>query len=139
MELHLDIEPGLIRFFLIGWRLLSSMSDRVVEAFRTTYENPETTKWLAPRPWLREEAKTGIRDLQNAVAQRRFGDARDAVIFLSIVFDTTACRAMVPLLDELPRFATVLEGSEDHKQVRWIASLHDVNRIGSLLSGLAIK
>ena len=137
MELHLDIEPGLIRLFLVGWQLLGKMRDRVVGAFSGSYSERATTERLAKSPWLRQEAHSGIRDLQNAVAECRFGDARDAVIFLSIVFDATACRAIAPLFDDLPHLETRVKGSKDSEHVRWIASLTDLNRIGLSLSQLA--
>jgi hypothetical protein len=133
---QLDTEPGLIRPFLLGWQMLNNMRDRVVEAFTASYSKPEIAVRLARSPWLRQEVAIGMRDLQNAVAQRQFGDARDAVIFLSIIFDATACRAIASLFDDLPHLAMFLEGSENNKKIRWIESLADLSRIASSLSQL---
>jgi hypothetical protein len=132
--LKLDMEPGLIRLFLIGWQFLGTLRDRVIAAIEASFTDLESTPRLKNSPWLRNEAKIGIRDLQNAVEQHQFADARDAVIFLSIVFNATACRAIAPLLDHLPHFATMVE--QRNKQPRWIESIADLDQARSLLSRL---
>jgi hypothetical protein len=128
VALKLDREPGLIRPFLIGWQMLDVLRDRVIDAMKASFEDLEASPRLQDFPWLRNEARIGIRDLQNAVLQRRFSDARDAAIFLSIVFDATTCRAIAPLLDYLPHFAAT--------QPRWIESITGLEQVSSLLFNL---
>jgi hypothetical protein len=132
IALKLDTEPGLIRLFLIGWQLLDTLRDRVSDAMEASLTDLETS----PRPknfsWLSNEARIGIRDLRNAVEQHQFADARDAATFLSIIFDATVCRAIAPLLDHLPHFAT----SSNKSQPRWIESMADLDQVNSLLSRL---
>jgi Family of unknown function (DUF6178) len=135
--LKLDGEPGLIRLFLIGWQLLDTLRNRVIGAMKVSLADLETTQRLKTSPWLRNEAQMGIRDLQNAVERHQFADARDAATFLSIVFDATACREIVPLLDHLPHFAPIIEKSENNSQPRWIESIADLDRVSSLLSNLS--
>ena len=132
--LKLDREPGLIRLFLIGWQLLEALRDRVIEAMKVSLADLQTTQRFKISPWLRNEAKIGIRDLQNAVERRQFVDARDAATFLSIVFDATACREIAPLLDHLPHFVSMSEKSRNKSQPRWIESIADLDRVGLLLS-----
>lgn len=90
-----------------------------------------------PRRRVRNEAQIGISDLENAVERHQFSDARDAAIFLSIVFDATACREIAHLLDHLPHFAPIIENSENKSQPRWIESIADLDRVSSLLSNLS--
>ena len=137
LELRLDKEPGLIRLFSIGWQLLDTLRDFVIDAMRASLADLETTQRLKASPWLRSEAQFGIRDLQNAVEQHQFADARDAASFLSIVFDATACRAIAPLLDLLPHFATIVEKSHNRTRPRWIESIADLDQVNSLLSKLS--
>jgi hypothetical protein len=137
VAVKLDIEPGLIRLFSIGWQLLGTLRDRVMDAIRASFVDLETTQRLKNFPWLRNEVQIGIRDLQIAVEQQQFADARDAVIFLSIVFDATACRAIAPLLDHLPHLATITEKSRHKKQPRWLESIADLDHVGSLLTKLS--
>jgi hypothetical protein len=135
--LELDREPGLIRLFLIGWQLLDTLRNRVIDAIKVSLVDLETTQRLKTSPWLRNEVQIGIRDLQNAVERHQFADARDAATFLSIVFDATACREIAPLLDHLPHFAPIIEKSKNQSQPRWIESIADLDRVGSLLSNLS--
>lgn len=132
----LDVEPGLIRLFSIGWQLLGTLRDRVIDAIEASFTDLESTPRLKNSPWLRNEAQIGIRDLQYAVEQHQFANARDAVIFLSIVFDATACRAIAPLLDYLPHFAAIAEQRNNERKPRWIEGLADLDQALSLLSKL---
>jgi hypothetical protein len=135
--LKLDKEPGLIRLFLIGWQLLDTLRNRVIDAMKVSLVEMETTQRLKTSPWLRKEAQIGIRDLQNAVERHQFADARDAATFLSIVFDATACREIATLLDHLPHFAPIIEKSKNKSQPGWIESIADLDRVSSLLSNLS--
>ncbi|MBC7982554.1 MAG: hypothetical protein H7Y02_01740 [Candidatus Obscuribacterales bacterium] len=130
----LQSEPGLVRLFMLGWRALSLTSQHVVQAFELAFASDATLQ-----SWIREEANVGLRDLCAAIDERRFDDARDAVIFLSIAFDTATCRAIVPLLDELPRYSLLMEGGKRPEEARWIESKKDVDRIRSLLAALSLK
>ncbi len=136
IALKLDTEPGLIRHFLIGWQLLGTLRNRVIDAVKTSLADLETSPRLRNSPWLRNEAQIGFRDLQNAVEKHHFTDASDAVTFLSIVFDATACRAITPLLDHLPHLATIVQNESDKNQPRWIESIADLDLVSSLLSRL---
>jgi hypothetical protein len=135
--LKLDREPGLIRLFLIGWQLLEELRNRVIDAMKVSLADLETTQRPKTSLWLRNEAQIGMRDLQNAVERHHFADARDAAIFLSIVFDATACREIAPLLDHLPHFAAILEEGKNKSEPRWIDSIADLDRVSSLLSKLS--
>jgi hypothetical protein len=135
--LKLDKEPGLIRLFLIGWQLLDTLRDRVIDAIKASLVDLETTQQLKSSAWLRNEAQIGIRDLQDAVERHHFADARDAATFLSIVFDATACQQIAPLLDHLPHFAPIIEKSKNKSQTQWIESIADLDRVTSILSNLS--
>jgi hypothetical protein len=127
-ELELASEPGLIRAFLVGWRMLSGIPKLVPEAFSQAMRSPAATDWLKQHWWLEEQARISIQALANAIERREFAAARDAARFLSFAFDSRACGAVVPLLDEVPRFA-----------LDWIESLADINRILGLLENIDIK
>jgi hypothetical protein len=137
LALKLDIEPGLIRLFAIGWQLLSTLPNRVIDAIKASFVDLDTTQRPKNSPWLRNEAQIGIRDLQDAVERHHFADARDATTFLSIVFDATACRAIVPLFDHLPHFLAITGKSSIEKQPRWIESIAELDEVGCLLSKLS--
>jgi Family of unknown function (DUF6178) len=134
--LNLDAEPGLIRPFLIGWHLLHTVRDSVIDAMQTLSIDLESSQRLKNFPWLRNETRIGIRDLRKAVEQQRFADVRDAATFLSIVFDATACRAIAPMLDHLPHFTMTMQNKSKELQPRWIESISDLDQVDSLLSGL---
>jgi hypothetical protein len=129
-DLKLDREPGLIRLFLIGWRLLAALRNRVIDAMKASLAGLETSQRPKTGLWLRNEAQIGIRDLQNAVERHHYADARDAATFLSIVFDAAACQEIVRLLDHLPHF------SKNQSQPRWIESIEDLDQVDVLLSRL---
>jgi hypothetical protein len=131
---ELEREPGLIRSFLRGWSVLSSVRRRVIGTFAAALSQNST---LAP--WLRSEATVGLADLRRAVEDRQFEAAREATIFLSIVFDSRVCRAIAPLFDAIPRFSTLLDGDGSSQQVRWIASKADLQVLERLLDSLRLR
>ncbi|HTE42088.1 MAG TPA: hypothetical protein VK629_14785, partial [Steroidobacteraceae bacterium] len=130
----IENEPGLIRLFALGWNALLSLRGRVMGAFARALSHN-----LRLAPWLQSEATVGLADLRRAVERSRFADAREATIFLSIVFDSEACRAIAPLLDSIPRFSTLLESDEDSQQLRWIATKADLQTIERLLDSLRLR
>jgi len=128
---YLQGEPGLIRVFLFGWCVLRLIPQRAVAALRDAAGDLGS--------WLRDEANVGLGDLQVAVAAANWADAREAAVFLSIAFDTAICRAIGPLLDEIPRYSLLLEGARRPDEARWIASKADLDRIAALLANVAPK
>jgi hypothetical protein len=116
---NLAREPGLIRYFMLGWRALAALRDHVAPAFEAAFERMAAS-------WLRDEVESGLRDLRAALAKRAFAEARECVIFLSIAFDSGACQAITRLLDVIPR-----DGAS-----RWITSTRDLDRIATILDEL---
>jgi hypothetical protein len=131
---RLNVEPGLIRLFMMGWNALQSIPDRAVAACAKALSRDS-----ALPSWLRGEATGGLADLRRAVESRQFEDARDAVVFLSIAFDSRSCRAIALLLDAIPRFSSLLDGAARSEQWRWITTRADMEVIDALLSGLQVK
>jgi hypothetical protein len=84
--------------------------------------------------WLVEQAEVSVADLDNAVSKGDFEAAREAAMALCFVFEPRTCRAIVPLLDELPRLSAV-EG----KTATWIDSLDAFGSAADLLRRLAAK
>jgi hypothetical protein len=128
---HLHGEPGLVRTLLLGWHTLRRIAPGIVAVFEHATTSIDS--------WIREEAVVGLEDLRVAVAQNHWSDARDACVFLTIVFDTATCRAIAPLLDEIPRYSQLLAGSKQPEAVRWITTRSDLDRIAALLNDLAPK
>jgi hypothetical protein len=129
----LEKEPGLIRLFILGWNALASLRSRVIGAFAGALSKPTLP------PWLQSEATAGLSDLRRAVESRRFEEAREATLFLSIVFDSRICRAIAPLMDAIPRFSTLLDSAENSHQARWIATKADLQILERLLDSLRLK
>jgi hypothetical protein len=135
--LKLDTEPGLIRPFLIGWQFLDTVRDRVIDSIQRSLTDLETPQKPRNLRWLHDEARIGMRDLRKAVEQHQFADIRDAMTFLSIVFDAAACQEIAPLLDHLPHCAPIFEKDKNRPQPQWIESISDLDRTSSLVSRLS--
>lgn len=130
--------PGLIRPFLLAWRTLNELPRRIAEAFESALAAPTMDDHLASRHWLRAQTEEALDDLQSAVRTRRLDAAREAVGLLSLAFATDACRAIVHLLGQPPRFPALLDGG--HKDdARWIQSRRDLERVRSVLAHLQPK
>jgi len=130
----LQKDPALIRAFLLGRHAVNLIPQQVVRAFEAAIATTDIEQ-----SWLRGEASLAVRDLRTAIAGRNFVDAREAVILLSIVFDTTTCRAIAPLLDALPRYSLLLESGQRARDVRWISTKRDLDRIDSLLAAIPLR
>lgn len=130
---ELDKEPGLIRFFLFGWNSLSSIRGRAIGAFSGALSRSQN---LAP--WLLSEATSGLSDLRRALEAKRYSDARESLLFLSIVFDSSLCHALSPLMNAVPRFSTALEGGKS-TGARWIETKADIRTIERVLESIRLK
>jgi hypothetical protein len=133
-RVRIDREPGLVRLFLVGLGVLNALPGRVVESF---VQRLETLKEASPEPlheWLVEQADVSVADLGDAVGKRDFEAARAATMALCFVFEPRACRAVVPLLDELPRV-----GTGDGGAAMWIDSVAALASAAALLRGIAAK
>lgn len=133
-RVRIDREPGLVRLFLVGLSVVSALPGRVVESF---VQRLKTLKEASPEPlheWLVEQAEVSVADLSDAVGRGDFEAAREATLALCFVFEPRACRAVVPLLDELPRV-----GTGDGGAAMWIDSVATIAGAAELLRGIAAK
>ena len=131
----IEREPGLVRLFLVGWRALGEIAPRVVDTLKRSMRSLQAAAFaLAPaQRWLLDDAQENLRDLQVAVSGRDFAAAREAAELLSFVFDPAACRTLVPLLDEIPRFA----GRGGNESPKWIESVAELREVARVLRGIA--
>lgn len=133
-RVRIDREPGLVLLFLVGLNMLSALPGRVAESF---VQCLRTLKKASPEPlheWLVEQAEASVADLTDTVGRGDFEAGRDAIMALCFVFDPRACRAVVPLLDELPRL-----GTADGGVAMWIDSMTAIASAAELLRGIAAK
>jgi hypothetical protein len=128
---RIDREPGLVRLFLAGFKVLSSLPSTVADTF---VRRLETLMKAGSEPlleWLVEQAQVSVADLRDAVAKRDFEEAREALMALCFVFDPRACKAFLPLLDALPRL-----GTADGGATIWIDSMAAMESAAALLRGI---
>ena len=133
-QVIIDGEPGLVRLFLVGFSVLGTLPGRVAEAFVRRLKILRKARTGALHEWLVEQAEGLVADLHEAVRQEDFVAAREATMALGFVFEPRTCRAIVPLLDELPRL-----GTADSKAPTWIDSLTALAAAADLLRGIGAK
>jgi hypothetical protein len=133
-RVQIDREPGLVRLFLVGFCVLSALPGSVVESFVRCLQTLKKASSEPLHEWLVEQAEVSVADLTDAVRKGEFEAAREAMMALCFVFEPRACRALVALLDELPRL-----GTGDGAAVRWIDSLAGIASAAELLRGVAAK
>jgi hypothetical protein len=134
-SVQIGCEPGLVRPFLVARRMLHDLPARVLAAFEDCAGSRTFDAVMARRVWLADDIEGAFAALRASVAEARYSEARDAVLLLSLVFDRSACRAVLPLLSAVPAFPRVLEGG-GADTVRWIRARDDLERIARLLGGL---
>jgi hypothetical protein len=127
-------EPGLVRLFLVGFSVLSTLPGRVAESFMRRLKLLRKTSTGPLHEWLVEEAEGSVTDLNEAVGQGNFAAAREAMMALCFVFGPLTCMAIVPLLDELPR-----QAAADGAAATWIDGLAALARAVDLLRDIAPK
>ena len=127
-------EPGLVRLFLVGFHLLSTLPDKVVECFVERLKALRQTRSDSLHEWLVDQAEGSVADLHEAVIRADFDAAREAMLALCFVFEPQACRAAVPLLDELPRRA-----APDESAATWIDSVTAMASVAQLLRSVTAR
>jgi hypothetical protein len=133
-RVRIDHEPGLVRLFLVGFNVLSALPGKVARTFMRCLK---TLRMSHPQPlheWLVEQAEISVADLNEEVGKKDFEAAREAALALGFVFAPHTCRALAPLLDELPRL-----GTSDGKAATWIDSLAAMASAAQLLRALGAK
>jgi hypothetical protein len=130
---RIDEEPGLVRLFLVGWQGLGQLPARLVETLSRSLAQRQAAALRDADRWMLDDATSNLADVRAALAKRQFAAAREAALLLSFVFDRPACRAVVALLDELPR----LQDLEGREAPRWIESLADLQLIAGYLKRIA--
>jgi hypothetical protein len=133
-RVQIDREPGLVRLFLVGFGILGTLPEKVARSFVECLKLLRKPSSEPLHEWLVEQAEVSVADLDNAVSKGDFEAAREAAMALCFVFEPRTCRAIVPLLDELPRLSAV-EG----KTATWIDSLDAFGSAADLLRRLAAK
>lgn len=130
----IDREPGLVRLFLMGFNILRALPARVVDVFVSCVATLKEANSEPLHEWLVEQAEVSVTDLRDAVGKGDFEAAREATMALCFVFEPRACRAVVPLLDELPRLGTADGGAP-----RWIDSVAALSSAAELLRSVGAK
>jgi len=133
-RVRIDSEPGLVRLFLVGLGVLSVLPGRVTESFGQRLKTLKKPSLEPLHEWLVEQAEVSVADLREAVGKGDFEAAREAALALCFVFEPRACRAVVPLLDELPRL-----GTGDNGAATWINSVAAIASADELLRGIAAR
>ncbi|HEV2703229.1 MAG TPA: DUF6178 family protein [Steroidobacteraceae bacterium] len=131
---RIDQEPGLVRLFLVGFNALSGMPGRVAQSFARRLTALRKAGSEPLHEWLVEQAEVFVADLIEAVRKGNLAAARDAVTALCFVFESRACQAITPLLDELPRLAP-----ERGEAAKWIDSMAAFGAAAALLRGITAK
>jgi hypothetical protein len=133
-RVRIESEPGLVRLFLLGFNVLSLLPGKVAGSFVRRLTRLRRVSTGPLHEWLVEQAEVFVADLNEAVRKNDFAAAREATTALGFVFNPRACRAVLPLLDELPRVA-----SADGKGATWIDSAAALTRAMDLLRVIAPK
>lgn len=113
------LERGLVRLFRIGWKILRQTPGHITQVLIATLRSSAFTEKLYDRRWILQELKTTLDELADHVEHRRLGEAKDCLIFLSLVIEKPDCDALQALIAEFPQFP--LEG-----QVRFLQSTEDL-------------
>jgi len=133
-RVRVDRKPGLVHLFLVGFRVVSALQERVAESFVRCLKALRMASAEPLHEWLVEQAEVSVADLHDAVGKGDFEAAREAALALGFVFEPRTCRAVVPLLDELPRLGASKGGA-----VTWIDSLAAMASAAQLLRGIVAK
>ncbi len=130
-QVRIDREPGLVRLFLAGFNALGSLPDRVEDTFVQCLKRLKKASSDPLHEWLVEQAQVSVADLGDAIAKEDFEAAREAALALCFVFDPRACKAVLPLIDELPRL-----GRRDGGTPAWIDSMAAMASVAELLRAI---
>jgi hypothetical protein len=139
VDARIDREPGLLQPFLLGWQTLGHIPARTVQALTRSLARLQASALVAGQLWMLDDAVSNLAEVRAALSRRDYAAAREAALLLTFVLDPHACRAILPLLDELPHL-----GARQHRAVpqsrqgiagqaerpQWIESLADLRTIG---------
>jgi hypothetical protein len=126
-DARIDREPGLVRFFQLGWNLIQQIPGTSVDALVEALESKTLTAQMGIRAWLVADL---VKEFKGArfhadLALGRFDNIQDALHMMSLVLDDQACHALGLFVADFPRTVDSAPGSETQTR-RFISSLQDL-------------
>lgn len=135
--------PGLVRLFRIGWHLLANLPGMAAKRLQQLFADQRVRDRLAEKPWVLSEVDglLGNPDFAEVVASRNFEDAQETLKILAIALEPEAVVVLCVLMDDVPRFARVLEQKPPEGAVmtyaaRPIVTMRDLLRVHRFLDDL---
>lgn len=140
----LGSEPGLVRLFLVGFRLILEVRDRSLVAFASALRSEWAFRRLADEPDL-HRAVLGCLERHSTdspippLSPKQVGDLLDSLLLAT---DNEASEALRHLTSTLPRLPLVLEPDKHNGAIyvshkaRDIGTLADLDIIGNFLQDL---
>ena len=139
----LEREPGLMKTFSIGYRLISDIPNKVYHALGRVLLADKTQRRLQKDPWLHEMVREefSLLRLGRLISKRQnrhFNALLDSLLYC---FEASACEQLRIVGDTLPRFPNVLDGKVRDsiyvdKSWRFIAAPDDIHVIRHFLDNL---
>lgn len=138
-----DREPGLIKTFGIGYRVISDIPNKVYLALRRVLQADKMQRRLQKDPWLQELIQEEFLPLRlgrltTKRQNRHFNALLDSLLFC---FDAGTCERLRIIGDTLPRFPNSLDGKTGQsiyvdKSWRFITEPDDIRKILYFLDNL---
>ena len=136
----LEHEPGVVRLFQLGFKLLSAIPSRCCEAVYLAKD--AQSKRRGHVIYLEMEEILGASVLTDLVREGRYPEAKSVIDELSAVMDNAACVALRILIDPVPAYPLVLEEQAGEAGIyidrahRPVETIADLERIGAFLGHL---
>jgi len=139
----LETDPGLIKIFAIGFRLIVELPEKVRSALHRALLAPTLQRRLRQYPWIKQMVLDEVNTEQiqwqaSGSHKRNLDKLLDSLLFLC---DASTCEQLRIVGDALPRFPTALDPSAQpgihvDKSWRFIASPEELRRLLHWLDNL---
>lgn len=112
-ELYLELlsaEPGMLRPFQLGLRLLNQIPENCAEQLGVFLSSKKLGSRLARLPWIAAELEGVLNGsfFADKVKKRQFEELKQNIRILSLIIDPVAEHALVHLIDEFPVFPKII-------------------------------
>lgn len=144
LRTFLEMPPGLIKAFRIGYHLIGQLPFKAIVALVRLLSSTRAQRTLRSHRWLQERIAEDleIESLRHGVTFDHIAKAKEVLVMMATLFDATTCEQLRIICDPVPCMPRSLEsgaqGLTVNRATRYIRTPGDLARILGFLDAVEI-
>ncbi|MEM7078187.1 MAG: DUF6178 family protein [Pseudomonadota bacterium] len=137
-QIDLAHEPGLVGVFRVGWHILQTVPDRVIDALEVWLSDPQVAASLGLRNWIVEDLRGALSggEFIADVAGQAYEEVHNVLKMFGLILQQPAVDHLCLLVDHLPTTVAVADAHRLAQRRRFIQSAREIEQIEAFVANL---